>query len=561
MMSRLALPVLYGALAASAAFAQTADPPKPAPTPAAKPADEKKPPETPPDLKAYRDVLKETDPEKKIAALEKFKQDFPESNMKSNADTMILSTLVTKLPKQTARIRQFAAANYKSAPEKEKPVTAIGIANELLDANMLLKDAQFYAKKSVEAMRLSTYLQEQIAAAEKRKQKPPSPVDLQKRFFTSRASRIAILGRIELRLGHTAKGRKLLEEADSAGTANPAVQSELGVLALKSGAGAKALDYLVPARLSGRATKEAVEALDTLYKKQHNGSADGIETMLDAEYQKRFPNPVKVEAYKPTEKRTGRVVLGEVFTGSGCPPCAAADLAFDAAMQRYTRKDLAVLMYHEHIPRPDPMTMPESQARAKDYKVNGVPTFAIDGKSTVGGGSREMTKGAYDRFNPDIEKDLEKPAEAHITIGASLKGKTVDVNATVRGVETKAKDVKVFIALVEKELRFNGENGIRFHPMVVRSIKSFGLNGESYHQSFDVDAISAAIKTHLDEYEAAGHRGEPFKFIEKKYRIQPNDLAVVVFVQEDESKHVLQAAYVDLTPETPHPTLEANNAR
>ena len=57
--------------------------------------------------------------------------------------------------------------------------------------------------------------------------------------------------------------------------------------------------------------------------------------MLDTEYHKRFPNPVHVEAYKPTAARTDRVVLAEVFTGSGCPPCAGADIAFDAAMERY----------------------------------------------------------------------------------------------------------------------------------------------------------------------------------------------------------------------------------
>jgi thiol-disulfide isomerase/thioredoxin len=562
MIVRLAIPAALCALALSPTFAQTSETPKPTPAQAAKPAaEEKKPPEIPPDLKAYREALKETDPEKKIAGLEKWKQDFPDSQMRSSVDNAILSTLVTKLPAQQTRIRAFAAATFKAAPEKDKPSTALSIANELLDANLLLKDAEVYAKKSVDAMRLSTYLQDQLAGYEKRKQKAPSPEELQKRFLTSRASRVATLGRIEVKLGHTAKGKKLLDESYAANADNTAVQSELGVLAVKAGDDRKALGYLLPAKLSGRATKDANAAFETLYKKQHNGSADGLETMLDAEYRKRFPNPVKVEAYQPTEKRSDRVVLAEVFTGSGCPPCAGADIAFDAAMERYGRKDFAVLTYHQHIPRPDPMTMPESQDRAKAYKVSGVPTFAIDGKATVGGGSREMAKSTYDRFYKDVEADLQKPAEAHITIGASLKGKTVSVNATVRGVDSKAKDVKVFIALVEKELRFNGENGIRFHSMVVRSIRNFALNGESYQQAFDIDEVSKTIKDHLDDYEAKGHRGESFKFVEKKYQIQPNDLAVVVFVQEDESKHVLQAAYVDLSGETPHPTMEANNVR
>lgn len=560
MTARLAIPAAFCALALSAAFAQTAETPKPTPA-EQKPAEEKKAPETPPDLKAYREALKETDAEKKIAALEKWKNDFRESQMRSSVDNAILSTLVTKLPGQQARIRKFAAATYKAAPEKDKPSTALGIASELLDGNLLLHDAEFYARKAVDSLRLSTYLQDQLAGYEKRKQKPPSPQDLEKRFLTSRASRIAVLGRIEIKLGQTDRGRKLLLESYAADANNPAVQSELGVLAAKSGNDAKALEYLIPAKLSGRATKDASAALESVYQKQHNGAKDGFEAMLDGEYNQRFPNPVKVEPYQATEKRSDRVVLAEVFTGSGCPPCAGADLAFDAAMKRYGRKDFAVLMYHQHIPRPDPMTNPESQERAKAYQVNGVPTYAIDGKSTVGGGSREMAKSVYDRFYKDIEADLEKPAEAHITIGASLRGKTVNVNSFVRGIDSKAKDVKVFIALVEKELRFNGENGIRFHTMVVRSIRSFGLSGENYTASFELDAISKALKDHLDDYEAKGHRGESFQFAEKKYQIDPANLAVVMFAQEDESKHVLQAAYVDLGGEAPHSTLEANNAR
>ena len=149
-----------------------------------------------------------------------------------------------------------------------------------------------------------------------------------------------------------------------------------------------------------------------LYKKSHNGSLDGLEAMLDTEYRKRFPNPVHVEAYKPGEKRSDRMVLAEVFTGSGCPPCAGADVAFDAAMERYARKDLAVVMYHVHVPRPDPMTTLETTARSKNYGVTGVPTFAIDGKKTMGGGPREYAPEVFERFQKDLEKDLETAAEA-----------------------------------------------------------------------------------------------------------------------------------------------------
>ena len=318
--------------------------------------------------------------------------------------------------------------------------------------------------------------------------------------------------------------------------------------------------------MSGHAPPAANKAFEEVYKKGHNGSLDGLEAMLDAEYRKRFPNPVHVETYKPSEKRSDRMVLAEVFTGSGCPPCAGADVAFDAAMARYARKDLAVVMYHVHIPRPDPMTTVETTARSKNYGVTGVPTFAIDGKKTMGGGPREYASEVFERFQKDLEKDLETAAEATVKIDAGLNGGTVKVSAAVGDVKSDSKDLKVQILLVEKEIRHLGENGIRFHPMVVRAFG--GEKGEGYpieangkgtfDASFDLEAISKEIKKELDEYEAKGHRGESFKFSAKKYEIDRGDLAVVVFVQDDKTRHVLQAGYVDLGgPAGPRPATEA----
>jgi len=184
-------------------------------------------------------------------------------------------------------------------------------------------------------MQQAKYTAELKATYEKRKAKPPSDEEIAKRYRESRASRLATLGRIEVKRGETAKGQKLLEEAWSVNNTLVPVGATLGELAYKAGNESKAMELLVPARLSGRAPESAKAALDALYKKQHNGSLDGMDATLDEQYQKLYPNPVKVEEYQPTEKRSDRLVLAEVFTGSGCPPCVGADLAFDAAMERY----------------------------------------------------------------------------------------------------------------------------------------------------------------------------------------------------------------------------------
>ena len=75
----------------------------------------------------------------------------------------------------------------------------------------------------------------------------------------------------------------------------------------------------------------------------------------------------------------------------------------------------------------------------------------------------------------------------------------------------------------------------------------------------DLSDMTGILRTQLDQYEAKGHRGEAFKFSAKKDQINRTGLAVVVFVQDDKTRHVLQAGYVDLgTPAGTRPTTEAN---
>jgi thiol-disulfide isomerase/thioredoxin len=577
------LTALCFSLALSGANAQTAppaaQPAKPASGDPAKPAVR----EITPDQKAYTEAGKIADPEKKIAAFEKLKTDFPDSMWGSLADAAILSTLIHKMPEQTDRIRKAAKAMFAESVARDKAASkenlfattasrgsaATRIADQLLTGDVLLNDAESYARKGVEALRENVWIAERRESFAKSKRTIPAQDELAKSFAEARAARIATLGRVELKMGRTAVAQKLLEESYAVTPSNLTVAAALGEMAAKSGNDARAMDYLLPARLSGHAPDTANQTFEAIYKKGHNGSLDGLEAMLDTEYHKRFPNPVHIEAYKPTEKRSGRVVLGEVFTGSGCPPCAGADVAFDAAMERYPRKDLAVVMYHVHVPLPDPMTTTETTARSKSYGVTGVPTFAIDGKKTMGGGSRDTAPAVFERFQKDLETDLETAAEAQVKVDARLDGGTVKVSAAVDGVKSDSKDLKVQILLVEKEIRHLGENGVRFHPMVVRAFG--GEKGEGYaidahgtgtfDASFVLEAIGKDIKKQLDEYEVKGHRGETFKFTAKKDQIDRADLAVVVFVQDDKTKHVLQAGYVNLgTPAVTHPTTEANGS-
>src|SRR5262249_34858033 len=80
-----------------------------------------------------------------------------------------------------------------------------------------------------------------------------------------------------------------------------------------------------------------------------------LQTILDNEYLAKVPafTPAKFDGRKG---KSDRAVVMELFTGAQCPPCVAADLAFDGLEKTYKPSELILIQYHMHIPGPDPLT-------------------------------------------------------------------------------------------------------------------------------------------------------------------------------------------------------------
>jgi tetratricopeptide (TPR) repeat protein len=486
------------------------------------------------EAKAFKEARDAKDPQKRLEAFEAFIKNYPYSDRAYSAQEMILDTIIKNWPDRKERIAAQAETLIQSAPYWNKTAVYDDVANKLIAAHILPTLAEELAAKG-------------LAAEEK---------EIEENARKSKASYLGTLGRAYLNNGKTEQAEKTLKRAYDLDPASAVVGYGLAEMAEKHGDFNQALHYEVAAFLSNRSSEDPRPRtkLEEYYRKVH-GSLDGLDAMLDAEYEKASPSPLTVDAYHPGKGRTARVVLAELFTGAGCPPCTSADLSYDGLSERYSRKELAVLVYHLHIPRPDPMTNPSTQARAEFYSTGGTPTYVIDGVGNSGGGGWDYAKPFYNRLVSIIEPELEKPAEAGIALSARLEGNHVVVTADVDNIKSDSKDLKLQIALVEDKLRYSGENGIRFHNMVVRSLggdkeAGFGLKAgnASIKQDFDLSAVSSELKKSLDDYEVAGHRGEQFTFSEKKYQIDPSDLSVVAFVQDSTSKHVLQAVYVKVNP-------------
>ena len=230
-----------------------------------------------------------------------------------------------------------------------------------------------------------------------------------------------------------------------------------------------------------------------------------------------------------------------------------AGLAFNAAQERYTRQDFIALNYHVHIPAPDPMVNPATLKRQEFYSVRSSPSYFFDGDSDGGGGSAENAKSIFEsKVDPAIEKRLAEPPGARIALRATSTGTTVKVKADVSKVTSRSDKLRLQIALAEDMVTYSGENGERFHPMVVRSMAldaksghGFALKpgkGGSFEYTFDVAKAVADAKAHLEDYETNTRKGE-YKFRQRKHEVT-GGLVVVAFVQDEATKKVLQATYL-----------------
>jgi tetratricopeptide (TPR) repeat protein len=507
--------------------------------------------EVPPDAKAYREAIRLPDPERRIDALERFLVDYPQSRYAAGVPNLIFDLLLKD--GQNEKILAQANRIIDKAPENAKSVAYYAVAAKLLRAGILLDEAEVFAVKAVSTFKEGKFLELQRQTYNMRGQTPPSDGYLLRGFNSTRATYLVTLGQIYLKKGRDAEAEKAFKDAHKANPSLEAASIGQARILAKSGDNARAVEVMVEAAGSGRMTGEARQLLEELYRKTHQDSLSGLEEMLDERHRRAFANPFRAKHYKPGSSRTDRVVLAEVFTGSGCPPCVAADLAFDAVLDRYERRDVAVLMYHLHIPRPDPMANAATQNRATFYRVRGVPSYMIDGQAGGGGGSREATEAIYNRFNPGIEKRLQVPGQAEIKLETALDGGVVKVRATVAKVESQSPSLKLNLALVEKSLRYGGENGVRFHPMVVRGMAGPGASGfrllgaqpATFEQTFDLAQLTDELKEQLDEYE---QRNFGLKFSEKKHAIDAANLAVVAFVQDEANLQILQASQVDVKP-------------
>ncbi len=275
-----------------------------------------------------------------------------------------------------------------------------------------------------------------------------------------------------------------------------------------------------------------------------------LEEKLDAEYLKNVP-PFKPETFSGRKGKADRVAVMELFTGAQCPPCVAADVAFDALNKAYKPTDLVLIQYHMHIPGPDPLTNLDSIARWDYYSkkfpqdIRGTPSTIFNGKPAAGGGGGMAgAEGKFKQYKDLIDPIIDEETGISLKGSASLKGDRANIKVAVNGVKDAADGVKVRFVLVEDTIRYVGSNGLRFHHHVVRSLpggaegaKVKDLKNGEYSATVDLTTLRKDLTKYLDTYAA---ETRPFPYPDRPLDLK--HLLVIALVQDDETGKILQAA-------------------
>jgi hypothetical protein len=280
-----------------------------------------------------------------------------------------------------------------------------------------------------------------------------------------------------------------------------------------------------------------------------------IEAKLDQDYLAKMP-PFKFVQFAGRKGKSDRVAVMELFTGAQCPPCVAADVAFDALEKTYKPADVILLQYHMHIPGPDALTNPDDVSRWDYYRekfpqdIGGTPSTLFNGHPQHGGGgSMDGAEGKYQEYRGAIDSLLEKQAPARLTLKANRHGDQIDIKAQVAALPEPNAKKRLRFVLVEERIGYVGSNRLRFHHHVVRALPG-GAAGlaltekDSEHTvSLNTQELRQQLEKYLDEYA----KKRPFPTAQRPLDFK--DLKVVALIQDDATREILQAAQVDVDDE------------
>jgi hypothetical protein len=231
---------------------------------------------------------------------------------------------------------------------------------------------------------------------------------------------------------------------------------------------------------------------------------------------------------------TVRNTLMEVFTSSTCVPCVAGNANMDnnvvPNISNYT-----IIKYQQDFPGSgDPYQTTESVNRRLYYNINSIPRMEIDGQWDQNAAA--LTTGIFDGYQ-------QEPAFMDIDItAASVLGTNVTVTGLIKPlINYSGNNFDYHVVVLEKltvnNVASNGET--QFHYVMMNMHPNENGNSVTSLTAGNNIAVNMTIPmagTNVEEY---------------------SDLRVVVFVQDNATKRILQSEWLDITDLNSVPQLDA----
>lgn len=227
-----------------------------------------------------------------------------------------------------------------------------------------------------------------------------------------------------------------------------------------------------------------------------------------------------------------RLVLIEEGSNASCAPCAAQNPAFNTLLGANEDKVVS-LKYQWYFPGYDPMyehNPDEADGRFNGYYgQNGVPTAMIDGEvPSFGGNPYDGAPAGYSQAM--IDDQYAVPASFDIDVTYSISPDEILIDATATCTQDVSGNLKMRVAVIEKTISFDsapGSNGeMEFHNVMKKFLPN--MDGIAMEASYVVN----------DEFTTSQSWG-----LANIYDY--NEVAVVIFIQDDNTKEVLQAALAE----------------
>lgn len=214
--------------------------------------------------------------------------------------------------------------------------------------------------------------------------------------------------------------------------------------------------------------------------------------------------------------------LFEMMTSSTCGPCFTANQTLDGVLDKNLDTHSAIKYQVDFPGVGDPYFIEACRVRTNYYGVQGVPNMFLNGADE---NPFAMTQNVYDGFLGEMTNMGIEIVSA--TISADY---IVDLEININAMGEYAEGLKTHVAIVEK-----------------KTVNNFKQNGETEFFNVLMQMLPNGHGTTLSEMTAG--QTETFTFshdMNETFMEGPGDLQVVVFVQDNASKEIIQSENRDI---------------